>query len=131
MHFLYCALRFELMISVSTYVKARELPRSSTKLRSFVRFCETSGNFCVKTGNNLDLNENIRKIQKKEIYSISGDRLSVCPSGLISPLVVSSCFVDCLLKFRESAWAVANHSCGQPAIGTFQNMNFKTSQLTG
>ena len=38
---------------------------------------------------------------------------------------------DCRLKFRNSTRAVANDSCGQPAMGTFQNMNFKTSRLTG
>ena len=40
------------------------------------------------------------------------------------------CYDFCLM-FRGSAWAVASHSCGQPAMGTFQNMNFKTSRLTG
>ena len=38
---------------------------------------------------------------------------------------------DCWLKFRGSVWAVANHRCGKPAMGTFQNMNFKTWRLTG
>ena len=54
---------------------------------------------------------------------------TICTATAIQS-VAMFCY-DCWLKFRGSAWAVANHNCGQPAMGTFQNINFKTSRLTG
>ena len=51
-------------------------------------------------------------------------------TGTAIQSVAMFCY-DSWLKFRGSAWAVAKHSGSQPAMGTFQNMIFKTSRLTG
>ena len=51
-------------------------------------------------------------------------------TGTTIQSVAMFCY-DCLLKFRESAWAVAYHRCGQTAIGTFKIISSQTSRLTG
>ena len=58
-------------------------------------------------------------------------RLDAALATAIAIQSVAMFCYDCWLKFRGSAWAVANHSCGQPAMGTFHNTNFKTSRLIG
>ena len=56
-------------------------------------------------------------------------KANACTGAAIQS-VAMYCY-DCLLKFQESAWAVANHRCGQTAMGTFKNINSQTSRLTG
>ena len=61
---------------------------------------------------------------------VEGDHNPVCSTGTAIQSIGMFCY-GCWLKFRGSAWAVGNHSYGHPSMGTFRNMNFKTSRLAG